>query len=265
MAEQPVNQKNFEIEIDGKKVELLVQRPSTRVQQQAQLAYARAFREAIDARVPLQTKVAKVVADEVWTTEKKQEFESLAKKLLEGEKQLAQGANSGLSKRECRDLAVAMRGYRFDARRLQAESNEAMQHTAEAYAEQAKFNFLVSACTVYGDTGKRYFTDLDDFLSRPDDDPVVRQAPRLLGNLLYGLDVDHANTLPENKFLLKCGFCNAKLQLVDPATGGLVDAEMRPVNDKGQRVNEQGEPIDEQGNALTETGEFKVEFRDWDA
>jgi len=255
------NKKTFEVELDGKKVEIAVLRPNHKVMQQASLVYNREFRKAVEAGLLVRQKIEQVLREQnLWDDTKQKKYEELLKSLLNGEKKLAAG---GIKLSEGRAIAIQMRKDRLELRLLTAERNELDQHTAEAQAEQARFNYLVAACTVYGDTGKPYFKDADDYLSR-EGDPVVLPAAQNMGKLIYGLEDDYEHKLPENKFLLKYGFCREKdLHLVRKSDGRLIDMEGRLVDEKGRLVNEEGQLIDTEGNLLTENGEYKVEFTEF--
>jgi hypothetical protein len=258
MAEQKVvNKKVFQVELDGKPVEFAVQRPNHKVSQQATLVYNRAMREAIEAKLMLRAKIDQVMREQnLWDDTKQAKFDELVKELLGGEKKLA-GGNIKLS--QARDIAIQMRRARAELNLLRAERDELDRHTAESQAEQARFNYLVATCTVYGESGTSYYKDADDYLSRTDD-PVALPAAQNLGRLIYGLDDDFAKKLPENKFLVKYGFVNDKLHLVRKKDGRLIDGDGRLVDDKGRLVDEQGQLVDRDGNLLTEDGEYKVEF-----
>jgi hypothetical protein len=150
-----------------------------------------------------------------------------------------------------------MRQAREDLKALLVGRNELDQHTAEAYAEQARFNYLVSACTVYGETGEPYFKGVDDYLTG--DDPTSGRAAHEFGRLYYGLDDDFAKKLPENAFGLKYRLLDDDLRLVD-RRGRLVDPRGRLVDKDGRLVNERGELVAADGTPLAEDGSFKVDF-----
>lgn len=256
------NKKTFKIEVDGKEVEIAVLRPNHRVLHKAALVYNRAFREAVSPEdgkpgALVRPKIEQVMREQkLWDDEKQEAYAKLVSSLLNGEKRLAAG---GIKLSEAYQVAKQMIIDRAALRRLTSERNELDNMTAEAQAEQARFNYLVAACTVYGDTGAQYFSDVDDYLSR-DNDPATLQAAQNLGKLYYGLEDDFEKKLPEWKFLLKYGFCDEDLRLIRKSDGRYVDLEDRLVDKQGRLVNEANELIDAEGNLLTEDGEYKVEF-----
>lgn len=251
--------KKFSVEIDGAKVEFAAKRPDRRVLDKAELVKSRAFKEAAQAGAIVRAKVEDLMREQnLWDDEKQAAYETLLKALLDGELRLQKGGGAGLTKKSARALCLQMRRDRAALRDLTAYRTELDLHTAEAHAENARFNYLVSACTVYGDTGKPYFESHDDYLSR-EDDPVAGPAATALGQLIYGLDDDFAKKFPENAGLIKLGAVDDKLRLIDK-DGNLVDAEGRRVDEKGRLVNEKGELVDANGVGLTEDGQYKVEF-----
>jgi hypothetical protein len=132
-------------------------------------------------------------------------------------------------------------------------------HTAEGQADNARFNYLVSACVVYKNNGNKYFKNYEDYLNRASD-PVSFIAAQKLASIMYGLDSDFEKKLPENKFLLKYKFVNDNLELVDNK-GRLIDASGRLIDQNGRFINEEGKFIDKDGNLVDESGDFLVEFQ----
>ena len=265
MSEKVINKRKFEVEIDGKKVEFAVVRPSHRVNQEGTKVYNRSFREAVDPSdgkpgALLRQKIEQVLRDQnLWDDKKQEEYERLVKTILAGEKKLAEG---GIKMSEAKAIALEMRQARLEMRWLSTDRNRLDAMSAESQAEQARFNYYIAACTVYGDTGKPYFKDVDDYLSRTDD-PVALPAAENMGKLLYNLEDDYEQKLPENKFLLKYKLADEKLRLID-SEGKFVDEKGRRVDEKGRLINEAGELVDAHGNLLTEEGEYKVEFKEFD-
>lgn len=262
MSKTVMNKKTFEVEIDGKKVELAVQRPDLAKQQRGQLIYSREFCRLVKPEDGKRGAIVRGALEGVmreqglWDDNKQRKWEELNRKLLEGEKTLATGRIK-LSK--AREVAIGMRRDRYELSRLLSDRNSLDANTAEAQAENARFNYLVSVCTVYADTGKPYFKSEEDYLNQAATE-VGNQAAVLFSQLYFNLDEDFEKNLPENRFLLKYRLCREKdLHLIDK-DGNLIDAEGRRVDEKGRLVNDKGEIIDSDGNLLTEEGEYKVDF-----
>jgi hypothetical protein len=251
------NKKLVEVEVEGQKVNLAVLRPNHRVQQKSQQIHNKAFREAVESGAIVRARIEAVMREQkLWDDAKQANYEQVMGSLLDAEKKLAKG---GIKLKEARDVAVQMRRDRVQLRFLSSDRNQLDQNTAEAQAENARFNFLVSACTVFADTGKSYYQDFDDYQAR-ESDPVAALAANALGKMIYGLEDNFEHKLPENKFLVQYGFADEKLHLIDPKTKHLVDDRGRAVDDKGRLVNDKGELVDAEGNLLTEEGDYKFEF-----
>jgi len=259
------NKRVFKVEVDGKDIELAVKRPDLKTQQQGQIVYSGEFCRLVrpnpDTGEP--NAITRPALENVlrkqglWDDAKQAKWDSLNESLLQTEKKLAKG---GIKLSEARELAVQMRRDRFELRQLLIDRNSLDINTAEAQAEQARFNYYVSSCTVYTDGGKPFFKSVEDYVNRAVE-PAAQKAAQTLGQLLYGLDDNFEAGLPENKFLLKYGFAReGDLHLIDPKTKDLVDAKGRRVDEKGRLINEKGELVDDEGNLLTESGEYKVDF-----
>lgn len=76
--------------------------------------------------------------------------------------------------------------------------------------------------------------------------------------MLYGLDNDYENNLPENKFLKKYKFIDQKLRLIDKK-GRLIDSEGRLIDESGRYVDDNGSFVDKFGNKVDADGDYIVE------
>lgn len=163
----------------------------------------------------------------------------------------------GIRLTEGRETAVQMRRDRNALQRLLGDRNALDGNTAEAQAENERFNFLVASCT-FLENGTRYFRDQDDYDQRADD-PVAEEAASKYALLEYDLSEDYASKYPENQWLLAYNFARPKdLKLTD-RLGNLVDTKMRRIDEEGFLINADGQRIDEEGRLLDSDGEVKVE------
>lgn len=252
------NKKVFEVE----NVKYAVLRPSSKIMQQGQIVYNSAFRQAVKPDNGKPGAIVRAALEDVlreqklWDDAKQKKYEELQTKLLAGDKRLHEG---GFKLTEARALALDMRRWRAELRRLLADRNSLDANTAEAQAENARFNYYVSACTVKADSGKPVWQNEDEYLANADT-PMAEQAARLLSVFVFGLDEEWESKLPENVWLKKYGFINDKLHLIDKQKR-LIDSEGRLVNEDGRYINEKNEFVDRDGNLLTEDGQYKVEFK----
>lgn len=251
-----MNKLKFTVEINGQKVDLAVVKPSHLIQQRAQLVYSKAFREALENKLMLRTRLEDYMREQnLWDDEKEKEKKALEKIILDGEKSLKKG---GIKLSQAKKIAIDMRRARVERLSLLAKRNELDANTAEAYADQARFNYLVSACTVNGETLTPFFKDVDDYLSKTTESWTYEVAEKY-AYLSNNIKPDFEAELPENKFLKEHKFVNDKLQFINKA-GELIDSNGRRVNEDGSYINENGELIDLEGNLLTADGEYKFDF-----
>jgi len=246
---------DIKVEIDGKEKTFTVRSPSLVDQREAQKAYNTAFTDAIKSNSVVRAKMDDVLEDQgLWNKDKQKKYEKLQEELLEGEKKLAKG---GFSLIEAKKLALKMRNVRLEIRDLISVRTSLDNHSAEGQADNARFNYLVSACVVYKENDKPYFKDLEDYMNRMDD-PVALAGATKLAEIIYGLDNDFEKGLPENKFLKKYKFVNDDLRFIDKQ-GRTIDSDGRLVDENGRYIDEQGNFVDKDGNAVDADGEYVVD------
>ena len=246
---------DIKVEIDGKEKTFTVRSPSLADQREAQKAYNTAFTDAIKSNSVVRAKMDDVLEDQgLWNKEKQKKYETLQEQLLDGEKRLAKG---GFSLIEAKKLALKMRNIRLEIRDLISVRTSLDNHSAEGQADNARFNYLVSACVVYKENDKPYFKDLEDYMNRMDD-PVALAGATKLAEIIYGLDNDFEKGLPETKFLKKYKFVNDDLRFIDKQ-GRTIDSEGRLVDENGRYIDEQGNFVDKDGNKVDAEGEYVVD------
>lgn len=250
-----MNIREFKVKIEDKEVEFVVKSPTLQNQRDAQKVYNQAFTDAVRSKCIVRAKLDDLLKEQgLWNETKQALFVALQKELSDGEKRLAKGG-FGLS--EAKTLALRMRTVRDEIKDLISVRTSLDNHSAEGQADNTRFNFLVSACVVYKDSDQPYFSNMEDYLNKADD-PVAILGAQNLANMLYGLDNDFEKNLPENKFLTKFKFVDAKLRLVDKQ-GRLVNEEGRLIDETGRYVDEEGNYIDKDGNRVDEGGEYILE------
>jgi hypothetical protein len=249
--------RSFKAEVDGKNVEFLVRSPSLNDQKEATKVYNQAFSEALKAKAVVRAKLDDLLIDQgLWDDKKQQQFNELQSKILEGERSLAKG---GISLNQAKTIAVEMRRDREKLRDLISVKTNLDTHTAEGQADNARFNYLVSACTVYKDNNQKYFASYEDYINKSSELIAILAAQNLAG-LLYGLDSDYEEKLPENKFLLDYKFVDTKLRLINKE-GKLVDENGRLIDENGRFINENGQFVDKDGNVVDSAGDYVFEFK----
>jgi len=248
--------RTFKSFVDGKEVEFLVRSPSLQDQREATKIYNQSFSEALKAKAVVRAKLDDLLVEQgLWDNEKQARFTDLQNKILEGERKLAKG---GIPLKDAKELALEMRKTREDIRELISVKTNLDTHTAEGQADNARFNYLVSACTVYSNNKEPYFKSYEDYNNRSAD-PVALLAAQNLAGMIYGLENDYEDRLPENKFLKQYKFVDDKLRLVNKE-GKLVDEKGRLIDENGRFINEKGQFVDKNGNLVDDKGDYVVEF-----
>ena len=174
----------------------------------------------------------------VWDDKKQKKYEKFVNDISEKEDLLKGG---GIRLSNAKKIAFELKELRVEFRDLLAERNALDANSVEGQADNARFDYLVSATFVYNDSNKPYFKDLADYRNK-NTEAVSLEAARRLAQKLYGLDSNHEQNLAENKFLREFDFVDEDLRLLNK-DGKLVDRE-------GNLVNEDGRYIDEEGNLL---------------
>lgn len=246
---------NFTINKDGTDIELSVKTPSSLDQREGQKVYNRAFTDAIKTQSIVRAKMEDVLREQgLWDDNKQNELTNLQTQVSDKEKTLAKG---GIRLKDAKSLALEIRDLRDKIRDLIGVRTTLDSNTAEGQADNARFNYLVSACVVYkNNEEKKYFNNLDDYLARVTDPAAIKGA-QILANMIYGLDNDYEKNLPENKFLVKYKFVDDNLRFINN-DGKLVDKDGRLVDKDGRFINDQGEFVDRVGNRVDKNGDYIV-------
>lgn len=240
--------------VDGKTYAVL--RPTPKQLDEAQMYYNLALREALDRKCLIRQKVEDVLREQgIWDDSKQKSLDDTREQIYELELKLKKG---GIKKSEARSVAIQIKILRESVKDMLSSRNTLDSATAESHAENKRFDYLVSQCLVYNDTGEKYYKNLEEYANAPGDEVSLVGAKKL-GFMIYGLSEDFEKGLPENKFLLEYGFMNDKMQLIDKK-GRLVDAVGRLVDEYGRLIDENGNFIDFDGNVVDEFGNPKIEF-----
>lgn len=249
--------RTFKADVSGKENTFLIRSPSLQDQREATKVYNQTFSEALKARAVVRAKLDDILVEQgLWDANKQAQFTRYQSDILDGEKKLAKG---GISLSEAKQVALDMRKNRAELRDLIAVKTNLDTHTAEGQADNARFNYLVSVCTVYNDSKEQYFKSYEEYLNRSSD-PIAILAAQNLAGMLYGLENDYEEKLPENKFLKQYKFVDDRLRLVNK-DGKLVDEKGRLVDDNGRFINDKGQFIDKDGNLVDLDGDYVVEFK----
>jgi hypothetical protein len=247
--------RNFTATTNDKETEFLVRTPSLQDQREASKVYNQAFSDAIKAKAIVRAKIDEILKEQgLWDDGKQNEFDRLQQQILERERILAKG---GISLNKAKNAALEIKKLRSEIRELISVKTSLDNNTAEGQADNARFNYLVSACTVYKDNNQPYFKSMEDYLDQSANIVALKGA-QTLANMLYGLDNDYEYNLPENKFLKDYKFIDDKLRLINK-DGHLVDEENRLIDENGRYVDKEGNFVDKFGYRIDKDGDYVVE------
>lgn len=248
--------RDFTVTVNDKELLLRTISPSLKDRKEAEKVYNNAFTEALQSKAVVRARLDDLLVDQgLWDDNKQMKFDTLQKEILDNEQKLAKG---GISLKDAKSIALETKKLRAELRELISVKTNLDQHTAEGQADNAKFNYLVYACTVNRDNNSKFFTSYENYLENASEEIAIKAA-QTLANMIYGLDADYEQKLPENKFLKDYKFVDEKLRLVDKQ-GRLVDLEGRLINEDGRFINEEGQFVDKYGTILDEQGDYKFEF-----
>jgi hypothetical protein len=253
--------RKFKATIDGKEIPMAVERPDTKRIQKGQQVYNEAYWQALQSHAIVRIKLDDVMREQgLWDEEKEKSYIEIQKTIADNLKKIADG---NMNIEQAKNTALEIRGARLLLRDLISRRNALDANTAEAQAETARFNYLVSVCVVYDDemAGRPYFKNVDDYLAQADTE-VARKGAELLAMMNYGVDSDYESKLPENQFLLEYGFVDEKLRLVDD-DGRLIDSSGKHIDENGRFIKWTGkdtfEYVDIEGRTVTKKGDYKPE------
>jgi hypothetical protein len=237
--------------------------PASEENKSAQLAYNRAFREALQSGAVLRQKLAHVMEEQgIWDEAKESQYSSILESINKGEKTLSKG---GISLSEARDLALEMRRNRAEFRGLIAERSSMDSNTAEGQADNERFSHLVYSCLL-NEKGEQIFATKEEYEANATE-PYVLDTAGQLAEKLYGLDPNYEQGLPENKFLASYKFSDEELRLVNKE-GHLIDIDdngnERLIDEDGRFVaydkDEESYFVDRDGSRITKEGDYKEQF-----
>ncbi len=257
LKEQIVN--NREIvqtkDMEGNDFSLAILRPTPEQEFNAQLKYNAVLRVALEGKSLLRQSLDKYMREQnLWDDEKQKQVEELSQNILDEETKLMKG---GIKKSEARNVCIKLRLLRRALQEMFQIRNSLDAATADALADNARFDYLVSQCVVYNDTGKHFFESLEDYRNRGDERAAVESATKFAA-MYHGIDSDFLMKLPENKVLKQLGMMNDKMHLINDK-GQLVDVLNRRIDDDGNLLNEDGQKVDDKGNLLDDNDNLLVE------
>lgn len=239
--------KTFKVTENGQEIELKAKMPSISDQREAEKQYRKAFKAACDngdyLRISLDTRLRK---QGLWDDQLDMQYKTLLEEIRQNERKILTG---GIKASEGRRIALENKKKREEIQELLNNRSILDNVTVEAQAENARFDCLVSSCTVYSNNDKPYFKSYDDYCNRKDS-IVGWTAASNLASLINDYDENYKTNLTENKFLKKMGFVDDKYRLINK-DGHLIDKDGKLIDEFGYYVDEQGKRVDVNGEDVS--------------
>lgn len=250
--------KDLEVKVNGETVKIYVQVPSSHVVQRADRYKAKIWTECIEDGIKTKEELATIMEQRgIWDQSHKKKEAELVVQIQKLEKELYLGKGSKkASVSEGKKIAIEMRQLRNSLRELILEKMNMESNTAEALADNARFDFLVASCTYY-ENGDNVYNGIDDYNEKSADE-IAFAAASALASLMYNYTSDTEKSLPENKWLMHFNLVNEDLSLVNDKKE-LIDLDGRKINEQGHYINEKGQRIDIDGNLLDEDGNYVIQ------
>ena len=244
----------FTVKINDEDVVLKVKKPSIKDINEAKKTYNETFNRAIQSKAPLRRVISNILKEQgLWSEEQQAQVDTVQKEILNLEFRLHKG---GISVTSGRKLAIELREKRKEFNKLWSVHTDFDSNSAEGQAEDQQFNHLASLCIVYNSDETPFFKSYEEYIS--DTSGVSNIGGQKFAALVYQIDENYLESLPENVFLKQKGFVDDKLRLIDKQ-GRLIDADGKLINEDGYLIDEDGDRIDLLGHKLNKDGEFIVE------
>lgn len=229
---------------DGKEIKLAIVEPTKIVLNEADLKYAATVSKAIREGVMTMAECRAFVAEHnKFTKEDAQKIEEKRNEIAKNEAKLANCENkeNGVA------IAKKIQELRREIMVINERVNSFIRNSAEALAENIRDDYITSQCTVYEETGKKYFSDYNDYLDKAATLSACYAKTNVVG-YINGIEENFIMNLPENKYLVQNGVIDKNGVEIDNETGMKKD----PVT--GNFLNDNGEFIDKDGNLVDEFG-----------
>lgn len=236
---------------DGEEIKVVIKKPTAKEMTEAKIFASSVLMKALnsDNPAPLRKQLQEILVERGKMTEADIKYAETVQKKLDTSIAKMKKEKSLKKKRE---LAIKSFRARLELISLLAAQRDLDQFTAEALADNANFDYLVSV-SVYTEEGERKFESIEDYYAQANQSWVVECA-NALAVMTGQLPEDWRSNLPECKFLRNQNLMDDDYRLVNKE-GELVDEEYRRIDEEGYLINDNNERIDTKGNLLTEETE----------
>lgn len=251
----------FIVNVDSKDIGLRILSISPEVRLESNKIYADAFNFALNNDYPLKVEMQKILENKglLKTEEDDNKANNIRQSIKNMEIELRKGLRGSrrMTKDEGKELALKIKTKRRELNSIGSEIGSLFNTTVDNYADNERLQYFMYACTVYADSGDKYWKSFPVFKNE-NNIKLIEEVTKAFISNISGVDKDYEKNLYENQWLIRMGFMNDKLQLIRP-DGKLVDESGRLINDEGRFVNEDGDFVDIYGNAIDKDGNLLVE------
>jgi len=241
------------------KFQIFVVKPNNDVAGAAERYRSTIWMKCVKEGVPTRKEVENLLKErKIWDKDKDEELKKMREELdvLERQLFLGNGDTKRVKLSEGKDIAIKMRKLRIKMQEFVAVKIDMENNSAEAQAENARFDYYVSACTYDGVSMQKVYSSIEDYNSRSTDATAVAAASKLY-EVIYNLNSKTTDNIPENRWLKKFGFVDKDYSLVDKNNNN-IDLEGRRIDKEGYYLNDEGKRIDKFGNLLNEDNQYDV-------
>lgn len=231
---------------------LKIRKPRLDELREAQKIYIKSFHDALKAGAILRAKLDDVLREQgLWDDKKEDDVKTLQSEIAQLEVSLLKGGSYKLAE----EAAFTLIDKRDELRKIFAIKYIYDTKTAEAIADDAKNDYLVSVCLVYNDKDfQPYFKNLEDYLNNQNDQVALEGYKQFLF-LINDTEDNSEQELTEYKFLKKFKRIDDKLRLINK-DGHLVDREGRLIDENGRYIAADGSFVDINGNPVDKDGNY---------
>lgn len=174
---------------------LKIRFPTNAEKRKADLEYAKTFSDLLDSGIKTNREMEKLLRErKIWTEEDDKAIEEKDRE-IQGHLLLLSKTKTKSKREEIRKKIAQLREELFA---LHQEKQAFLTNTVESKAEEARFAYLIHACTYNADTDERVWKTVEDFNNEENQEGVVQVIYQFM-TFLRGLPADFLEYLPENE------------------------------------------------------------------
>jgi len=240
-----------EFDIDGNKYTVI--KPTNKIRRESDAIFAKAYRKAVKDGYYLEAEIDDILKERginIDDMEKQRDY--LIEEIRQKEVFLA--SKKYKDDQEAKDIVWKIKELRNKLEQVGSARSELSSQTANAIAENRRFNFYGYAC-VLEENGDRVWESFEEFEN--DESELAIKAANELVILVYQMSQESITEIvsnyTENLWMKKKNMIDEDMNLID-SKGRKIDRDGRFVDDDGNFIDEKGNRIDKFGNKLDDEG-----------